>query len=95
MAHQNRPPLSIVLFSASNPDATYLTAGLLRDRELVVGRITLQNIDTRHPSREVIRTLIDVGKLTGGADAAAWRPEIVSRDAVLRVDVGITLCVPT
>ncbi len=95
MVYQDRPPLSIVLFSASNPDATYLTAGLLRGREAVVGRITLQNIDRPRPAREVVMVLIEGGKLAGGNDVTVWHPELVARDEIRHVDVGITLCVPT
>jgi len=82
--------LSVVLFSANNPDATYLTAGLLHGREPVVGRITLQNVDPPHPSPQVIFALRESGK-----DTAAWHPHTVPADEVQHADVGITLCVPT
>jgi hypothetical protein len=82
--------LSVVLFSANNPDATYLTAGLLRGQVSVVRQITLQNVDTPHPSPQVLRALRE-----DGIDIAAWQPDIIPADTVQHVNVGITLCVPT
>lgn len=86
----DQQPLSVVLFSANNPDATYLTAGLLQGHTTVVHQITLQNVDPPHPSPQVLRALRE-----GGNDIAAWQPEIISADTVHHVNVGITLCVPT
>lgn len=83
-------PLSVLLFSASNPEATYLTAGLLHGREAVVGHITLQNVEPPRPSPQVLRALRE-----SGTDIAAWHPHTAPADEVCHVDVGITLCVPT
>lgn len=90
MLSADKHPLSVLLFSASNPDATYLAAGLLHGRTAVVGPITLQNIDPPQPSPQVLRVLRE-----SGTDIAAWQPNIAPTDEIHRVDVGITLCVPT
>lgn len=87
MGHQ---ALSVVLFSANNPDATYLTAGLLHHRAAAVHRITLQNVEPPQPSPQVLLVLQETGN-----DIAAWHPETIPAAVVHRVDVGITLCVPT
>ena len=82
--------LSLVLFSADNPDATFLTAGLLHNRPAILSEIVLQNIDEPRPSQEVLVALQEIGTTFGG-----WQPAIVARDAPQGVAVGITLCVLT
>ncbi len=86
----DKQPLSVVLFSASNPDATYLTAGLLHGRGAAIDQITLQNVDPPHPSPQVLRVLRECGN-----DIATWRPNTAPAEAIHHVDVGITLCIPT
>ena len=82
--------LSVVLFSANNPDATYLTAGLLHHRAAAVHQIILQNVDPPQPSPHVLRTLRESGN-----DIAAWHPDSIPAAEIRHVDLGITLCVPT
>jgi hypothetical protein len=82
--------LSIMLFSADNPDATYLTAGLLHGRFRGFEPITLQNIALPIIAPDVTLALAEIGCAFG-----RWRPRVVDREQATPVDVGITLCVPT
>ncbi len=90
MATSDDSAMSVRLFSADNPDATYLTAGLLHSRYSRFTPITLQNIDLPIIAAEVTSALAEIGVSFGH-----WRPRVVDREKGLPVDVGITLCVPT
>jgi hypothetical protein len=81
---------SVMLFSADNPDATYLTAGLLHGRYPAFTPITLQNIPLPIIAPEVTTTLAEIGVVFG-----QWRPSVVDRDVASPVAIGITLCMPT
>ena len=90
MASGDDPTVSVMLFSAGNPDATYLTAGLLHTLQPRLTPITLQNIDLPIISPDVTAVLTEIGVSFG-----QWRPRVVDRDKAAPVDIGITLCVPT
>lgn len=90
MATGDDPSVSVMLFSADNPDATYLTAGLLHTRHPRFIPITLQNIAVPIIAEDVKLVLSEIGISFG-----RWRPRVVDREKGLPVDVGITLCVPT
>ncbi len=90
MATGDDPSVSVRLFSADNPDATYLTAGLLHTRHPRFTPITLQNIAVPIIAEDVKLVLSEIGISFG-----RWRPRVVDREKGLPVDVGITLCVPT
>lgn len=90
MATGDDPSVSVMLFSADNPDATYLTAGLLHARPPRFIPITLQNIAVPIIAEDVKLVLSEIGISFG-----RWRPRVVDRGKGLPVDVGITLCVPT
>jgi len=82
--------MSVRLFSADNPDATYLTAALLHTHHPRFTPITLQNIDLPIIAEDVTLVLAEVGVSFG-----PWRPRVVDRDKASAVAIGITLCVPT
>ncbi len=82
--------MSVRLFSADNPDATYLTAGLLHIRHPRFTPVTLQNIDLPIIAEDVTLVLAEIGVSFGH-----WRPRVVDRDKASAVAIGITLCVPT
>jgi len=90
MAAGDDSSVSVRLFSADNPDATYLTAGLLHTRYPRFTPLTLQNINLPIIAAEVTSALAEIGVSFG-----RWRPRVVDRDKASAVDVGITLCVPT
>ena len=90
MATSDHPSVSVTLFSAGNPDATYLTAGLLHTHHPRFAPLTLQNIDLPLIAAEVTSALAEIGVSFGH-----WRPRVVDREKGLPVDVGLTLCVPT
>ncbi len=90
MATGDDSSVSVVLFSAGNPDATYLAAGLLHSRHSRFTPVTLQNIDLPIIAQDVTLALEEFGVTFG-----KWRPRVVDREQGLPVDVGITLCVPT
>ncbi len=90
MATGDDSAMSVRLFSADNPDATYLTAGLLHTRYPRFTPITLQNVDLPIIAQDVTLALEEIGVTFG-----KWRPRVVDRDKTSAIDVGITLCVPT
>ncbi len=90
MANGDGPSVSVMLFSADNPDATYLTAGLLHTRHPRFAPITLQNIDLPIIAEDIKLVLAEIGVSFGH-----WRPRVVDRDKASAVAIGITLCVPT
>jgi hypothetical protein len=90
MATGDDSTVSAMLFLADNPDATYLTAGLLHSRHPRFTPITLQNIDLSIIAPEVTTALAEIGVAFG-----TWRPRVVDRGAGAAMDIGITLCVPT
>ncbi len=90
MATGDDSAMSVMLFSAGNPDAAYLTAGLLHTRYPRFDPITLQNIDLPIIAEDVTLVLAEIG-----VTFDRWRPRMVDRGKGKPVDVGITLCVPT
>ena len=90
MATGDNSTVSVMLFSADNPDAIYLTAGLLHTRYPRFSPISLQNIDLPIIAPEAATVLAKIGVSFGH-----WRPRVVDRDKGTAVDIGITLCVPT
>lgn len=77
---------SVLLFSAGNPDATFLAAGLLHRDRPWIDRLLLQGVDELQPSPAAITALAEIGHT-----ASDWR----SGHTAGPIDVGITLCVPT
>jgi len=75
MATGDDPSVSVMLFSAENPDATYLTAGLLHTRHPRFTPITLQNIDLPIIAEVVTLALEEIGISFG-----RWRPRVVDRE---------------
>ncbi len=90
MATGDDSSVSVRLFSADNPDATYLTAGLLHSRYPRFTPLTLQNIDLPIIAQDVTLALEEIGVTFG-----KWRPRVVDQDKAAPVAIGITLCVPT
>lgn len=90
MATSDHPSVSVTLFSAGNPDATYLTAGLLRTHHPRFAPLTLQNIDLPLIAAEGTAALAEIDVSFGHR-----RPRVVGRDKAAPVAIGITLRVPT
>ena len=82
--------MSVVLFSAGNPGATYPAAGLLRGLRPRFDPIALRNIDLPIIAPEVTAALAEIGVAFG-----KWRPRVVDRGKATPADLGITPCVPT
>lgn len=80
---------SVLLYSADNPDATYLTAALLRHRCPQVGAIATRNLGDAIPGQAVAVALAALG-----CPHAVWSP-VPAEVASHPFDLGITLCVPT
>ena len=80
----------VLLYSADNPDAAHLTAGLLRGLYPRAGAIAVRNADGATAGRAVRDTLAALGFPLGG-----WFPEDAPLVARTPYDVAITLCVPT
>ena len=80
----------VLLYSADNPDATHLTAGLVRGFCPRAGSIAVRNVAEPTASPAVRDTLAALGHPLG-----AWSPEASPQSEATSFDLGITLCVPT
>ncbi len=87
---ESRDDSSILLFSAGNPDATFLAAGLFHRDCPWINRLLLQGVDGLQPSPAAITALAEVGHAF--SDRRSGNP---ARSLSGPIDVGITLCVPT
>jgi len=81
---------SVLLFSAGNPDATFLAAALLQWACPWIDRLLLQGVDESQPSPAATTALAEIGHAFGD-----WRSGHVPPSHSGPIDVGITLCVPT
>ncbi len=81
---------SVLLFSAGNPDATFLAAGLLHRDCPWIGRLLLQGVGELQPSPAAITALAEIGHTPSD-----WRSGHLPSPLSGAIDVGITLCVPT
>lgn len=85
-----RSPLRVLLFSAGNPEATLLAAGLLGQLPPETITVTLQNVAAPDPSPDVALALAELG-----LPAPSNLPTLTRGTMPSAVDLAITLCVPT
>ena len=90
MEAQRAAPLSVLVLSSGNPDGALLAAGLLRGRPGDIGAVIVQGVDAPTPAPEVRRVLGEAG-----LDPRGWTPQPATATSPGRVDVGLTICVPT
>ena len=83
-------PLSVLLFSSSNSEATFLAAGLLYQRTDAVWPVLIQGTGDAALGPDVLTVLAEEGSVVAG-----WVPPVVDVPPTAGVDVGLTICVPT